>query len=82
MQYLGLNITVDRGIETTLKCRITDVEKVLGGMEKVFSCRVIGMNVKKRLYEGVAVPTAKYEAEIWSMVVAERTKLKVIEMDE
>ena len=42
-----------------VKSRINDVGKVLGGM-KVFSCRVMRMNVKRRLYEGVAVPTVLY----------------------
>ena len=42
--------------------RINDVEKVLGGI-KMFSSRVIGMNVKRRLYEGVAVLTALHGAE-------------------
>ena len=32
----------------------------------------MGMNVKRRLYEGVAVPTTFYKAEIWSMAVAEK----------
>ena len=32
-------ITVDGGIETEVKCRISDVGKVLRGMKKVFSCR-------------------------------------------
>ena len=40
-----------------VKFRINDVGKVLGEM-KVFNCRAIGMNVKRRLYEEVAVLTA------------------------
>ena len=52
-----------------MKSKIIDVRKVLGGMKTVFSCRVMGMNVKSRLYEGVAVPTALYGAETWSMAV-------------
>ena len=43
-----------------MKSWISEVGKVLGGMKEVFSCRAMGMNVKKRLYEGVAVPTAVY----------------------
>ena len=50
-----------------MKSTINDVGKVLGRLKKVFSCRAMGMNVKRRLYEGVAVPTALYETETWSM---------------
>ena len=45
-----------------MKSRINDVGKVLGGM-KVFSCTAMGMNIKRRLYEGVAAPTVLYGAE-------------------
>ena len=46
-----------------MKSRINDVGQMLGGMQKEFSCRMMGRNVKRRLYEGVAVPTALYVAE-------------------
>ena len=38
------------------------------------------MNVKRRLYEGVAVPTALYWPETWAMAVAEKKRLNVMEM--
>ena len=60
-KYLRFKITVDEGIETEVKSRINDVGKVLGGM-KAFICRAMGMNVKRTLYEEVAVPTAIYRA--------------------
>ena len=53
--------------------------KVLGGM-KVLSCREMGMNVKRRLYEGVAVSTALYWAETWSMAIAEKKRMNVMQM--
>ena len=47
----------------------------------MFGCRATVINVKRRLYEGVAVPNALYEAEThWSMVLAENKRLNVIEM--
>ena len=54
-----------------VKFKINDVEKVLGEIKKAFSCRTMGMNVKRKLHEGVIVSTA-YEAEPWSMVVVKR----------
>ena len=47
-------------IQTEMKCRINDVRKVLEGMKKVFSCIAMGMNVKRRLYERIAEPTALF----------------------
>ena len=48
-----------------VKCMINDVGRILGEM-KVFSCRVMGMNVKRRLDEEVAVPTVLCGAGTWS----------------
>ena len=48
---------------------------MLGGIE-VFSHRVIGINIKRRLYEGVAVPTALYETKTKSMAVVKIKKVK------
>ena len=45
-----------------VKSWVNDAGKVLGEI-KVFSCRAIQMNIKRRLCEGVAVPTALYGAE-------------------
>ena len=59
--------------QTEVKRWISDVGKVLGGM-KVFSCRVMGMYVKRRLYEGVAVTTALYGAETLSMGLIEKKR--------
>ena len=71
-QHLGSKITVDVGLETEVKCRMNDLGKVLVGMKKVFSCKAMVMNVKRRLYEGVAVSTALHGPKTWSMAVAEK----------
>ena len=70
---MGSKITVDEGILIELKSRINCVRKVLGGT-KVFNCRAMGMNVKRRLYEEVTEP-----AETWSMGVVGK-KLSIMEM--
>ena len=79
-RYSRSKMTVDAGRETDVKSRINDVGKVLGGLEKMFSySRTMGINVKRRLYAGVVVPTPLYGDETWSMGVAEK-RLNVMEM--
>ncbi len=46
----------------------------------MFECRSLGMSAKRRLYEGVVVPTALYGAETWNMGTVERKRLNVMEM--
>ena len=46
----------------------------------MFSCRVKEINVKRKLYEGVIVPTALYGAEKWNMTVVEKKRLNEMEM--
>ncbi len=59
---------------------MNEVGKVCGGMKRVFKCKSLGMSAKKRLYEGVVVPTALYGAETWNMRAAESKRLNVMEM--
>ena len=49
-------------------------------LKSEFRNRVLGMNVKKRLYERIIVPTALYGTEAWGMRSAERRKVNVLEM--
>ena len=49
-------------------------------MKSVLNNRGLGINAKKRLYEGVIVPTVLYVAEAWDMRSAERRKVNVLEM--
>ncbi len=79
-QYLWSHVAVNGGIEGEVKFRMNEVGKVCGGMKRVFMCRSLGISAKKRLYEGVVVPTALYGAETWNMGAAERKKLNVMEM--
>ncbi len=71
-RYLGSHVAVDGGIEGEVKFRMNEVGKVCGGMKINFKCRSLGMSAKRRLYEGVGVPTALFGAETWNMVAAER----------
>ena len=50
---------------------------MLGALKGVMKNRGLGMNVKKVLYEKVAVLTVMYGSESWGMKVTERQKLNV-----
>ena len=52
----------------------------MGSPERVLSNKGLGIKAKKRLYEGVIVPTALYGAEAWGMRSANRRKVNVLEM--
>ena len=56
-----------------MKSKIKDVGKV-------FSFIALGMNIKRRMYEEIAVPTALYMAETWSIEVARKKRLNAMEM--
>ncbi len=75
-------VAVDGGIEGEVKFRINEVGKMCGGMKSVFKCTLLGMSAKRRLYEGVVVPTALFGAETWNMGAAKRKRLNVMEVSE
>ena len=78
-KYLTSHIDFDGEIDE-VKHRMNEVGKVCGGMKKVFKCKSFCMYAKRRLYEGIVVPTALYEAETWNMGAAERKELNVGKM--
>ena len=51
-----------------------------GGLKEMFKYKSLGMDAKRRLYEGIAVPTALYGAETWNMGARDRRRLNVMEM--
>ena len=79
-KYLGSVIAANGGVEADVCHRVNGGCKVLGALKGVMKNRGLGMNVKKVLYEKVAVPTVMYGSESWGMKVTERQKLNVFEM--
>lgn len=60
--------------------RVKEASKCMGGMKSVLRNRALGMNVKRRVYEGVVVPTALYGAKTWNVRQDERKRLDVFEV--
>ena len=79
-KYLGSVIAANGGMEADVCHRVNEGCKVLGALKGVMKNRGLGMNVKKVLYEKVAVPIVMYGSEAWGMKVTERQKLNVFEM--
>ena len=79
-KYLGSVIAADGKVETEVKVRVNEAGRVHGGLRKILKSRSLHMKVKRKLYEGIVVPTALYGAETWSMGTAEKRRLNVLEM--
>ena len=79
-KYLGSHIARDGGVGVEVSSRVKEASKCLGGMKSVMRNRYLGMEAKRRLYEGVIVPTALYGAETWNVKEEDRYRLNVMEM--
>jgi hypothetical protein len=79
-KYLGSHVEKTELVETEVKARVKEGCKVLGALKSVMSCRTLGMEAKRGLYEGVVVPTVLYGAEAWGVRAEERRRLNVFEM--
>ena len=79
-EYLGACVAANGGIEAEVRHRVTKGYQAFGAMKTVLNNRGLGMSAKRRLYEGVIVPTVLYGAETWGLRVAEKRRLNVLEM--
>ena len=79
-KYLGSVIARDGGIAEEVKSRVGEASKVIGGMNKLFKCREMGMRAKKGIFEAVGATTALYAAEGWNMRKEDGNRLDVMEM--
>ncbi len=62
-KYLGLHVAVDGGIYVEVRFRLNKIRKMCGGMKRVFTCKSVGMNAKRRFYEVLGLPIALYGEE-------------------
>ena len=67
-------------VDVEVSHRMKEASKCMGGMKSVMSNKALGMTAKRRLYEGVVVPTTLYGAETWNMREADRSRVYVFEM--
>ncbi len=77
-KYLESHVAVNGRVKVSHKMK--EASKCMGGMKSVLGNRALGMNAKRRLYEGIVAPTALYGAETWNVGESERNRLDVFEM--
>ena len=78
--YLASQVAADGGCEMDLVHRMNEGYRAWGALKSVRSNSRLGIKANKCLYEGVIVPTALNEAEVWGMRSAERRKVNILEM--
>ena len=66
-KYLGSQEEKIELVEAQVKLRVKEGCKVLGALKSVTSCRTLGMEAKRGLYEGVVAPTVLNGAETWGV---------------
>ena len=79
-KYLGSQASYDGRVEKEVCQRVKEASKCLGGMKSIMSNRYMSMNIKRKLYEAVIVPTVLYGAETWNVSEPDKKKLNVFEM--
>ena len=60
--------------------RVTEARKSAGVLNNMWRNRGIGMEVKRRMYEGIVVPTVLYGSEAWTWSKNVGKRLNVLEM--
>ena len=78
--YLGSCVSGNGGVVEEVSSRLGKAGMAWGAMKTVFKNRGVSMEVKRRLYESVIVPSALYGSETWGMKVVERRRMNVFDM--
>lgn len=68
-------------MDTEVKYRVKEVCKVLSSLESATSCRILGIEAKRGLYEGVVVPSVISVAETSGTSVEERCRWNVPQIE-
>ena len=79
-KYLGSQVAADGGCERDVVHRMNEGNRSWVVLKSVLTNRLLGVKVKKCLYEGVILPMPLYRAEAWGVRRAERNKMNVLEM--
>ncbi len=64
-KYLGLIRCKHGSIEGETRETAVQGRKVIGSLEHVMKGRIVSMEVKKGLHDGIIVPTITYASETW-----------------
>ena len=64
------------GSDKDIKTRIKKANAVLGRLEIAWINKRLGIRLKIRLYESLVLFTLRYDAETWSMTVANMKRLE------
>lgn len=79
-KYLGVEISANGGIECELEHRVTEARKSAGMLDRMWKNRGVSMEVKKRMYDSIVIPTVLYGSEAWTWSGKVGKKLNVLEM--
>ena len=79
-KYLGTHIAADGRMDVEVNYRVNEGMKTIGVLNKMWKNKKVTMEAKKRLYEGVVVPTAMYGSETWVLDNRQRRRFDVMEM--
>ena len=76
-KYLGLQIGGEGGVEVAISFRVGEARWSADIVRKMWKNEGLAVEAKMMLYEGIVVPMAIHEAEMWSLREAERKKLDI-----
>jgi hypothetical protein len=75
-----VDINRDGGMESEMKHRVTEGEKVSGVLRKMWQGEELTRDAKRSMYEGIVLPTLLYCSLVWAASADDRRMMGVMEM--
>ncbi len=79
-KYLGSVMCKHESMEGETRERAVQGMKVVGSLGYMMKGRTVSMEAKKRLCDGISVPTITYASEAWVWNERQRSRIQAVEM--
>jgi len=78
-KYLGTTLTNQNSIQEEIKSRLTSGDACYHSVQNLLSSSLLSKNLKIKIYKTVILSVALYGCEIWSLILREERRLRVVE---
>jgi hypothetical protein len=79
LKYLGTTLTNQNSIKEEIKSRFKPGNAYCISVQNLFSTSLLSKILKIKIYNNIILPVVSYGCEIWSLILMEERRLRLIQ---